>query len=506
MSASRNPAADWPEPADSNNAAWLAQVAPAGWRNPAPASRYNLVVIGGGTAGLVTAVAAAGLGARVALVERHRLGGDCLNTGCVPSKTLLRSARAAAAVREAARFGVRVPQGVEIDFAAVMERMRAVRAAISPHDSAQRLRGLGVDVFFGAARFAASDELEVAGARLRFRRAVIATGARFAPPGLRGLESVRYLTHESVWSLTEQPKRLAVLGGGPIGCELSQAFARLGTRVTLFHPHPELLNKEDADAAALVRASLQTDGVDIRLGARVASVRSGESGSVVLDGEPEPFDALLVATGRKPNLENLGLEAAGVHLTPEGRLVVNDRLQTSNPRIFAAGDVCLHDQFTHAADFSARLVVQNALFFGRKRASSLLVPRATYTDPELASVGLTQAAVRERGIEVDVFQRSLAEVDRACTDDEGAGFVRLVVAAGTDRILGATIVGPHAGDLISEITLAMASGTGLGRIASVIHPYPTLAEAIRQCGDQYNRTRLTPTVKAWMERWFRWQR
>ena len=506
MSMPRNSAADWPEPADSNNAAWLAQVAPSGWRNPAPAPRYNLVVIGGGTAGLVTAVAAAGLGARVALVERHRLGGDCLNTGCVPSKTLLRSARAVAAVREAARFGVRVPEGVQIDFPAVMERLRAVRAAISPHDSAQRLRGLGVDVFLGAACFAARDAIEVGGARFRFSRAVIATGARIAAPKLRGLESIRYLTHESVWSLTEQPRRMAVLGGGPIGCELSQAFARLGTRVTLFHPHPELLNKEDPDAAALIRASLQADGVDVRLGARVASVTPGGAGGVHLDGESEPFDALLVATGRTPNLENLGLEAAGVDVTPEGRLVVSDRLQTTNPRIFAAGDVCLHDQFTHAADFSARLVVQNALFFGRKKASALLVPRATYTDPELASVGLTQASARDRGVAVEVFQRSLAEVDRARTDDEGAGFVRIVVAAGTDRILGATLVAPHAGDLISEITLAMASGTGLGRLASVIHPYPTLAEAIRQCGDQYNRTRLTPTVKAWMERWFRWRR
>lgn len=506
MTSSRKSTADWPEPVDRHNAAWLSRVAPEGWKNPTPATRYNLVVVGGGTAGLVTAVAAAGLGARVALVEQHRLGGDCLNTGCVPSKSLLRSARAAAAVRDAARFGVRVPDGVEVDFAAVMERMRAVRAAISPHDSAQRLRDLGVDVFFGAAQFNGRESLEVSGATLRFRRAVIATGARVSAPTVRGLEAVRYLTHESVWSLTTQPRRLAVLGGGPIGCELAQAFARLGTRVAVIHPHAEILDKEDADAAAVVRAALERDGVEFQLGVRVGAVSTDASGLLFLDAASEPFDALLVATGRKPNVDRLGLESAGVALTPEGKLQVDDRLQTTNSRIFAAGDVCLHDQFTHAADFSARLVVQNALFFGRKKASALLVPRATYTDPELASVGLTVASARNRGVAVDVFHRPFADVDRARTDDDGPGFVRILVASGTDRIVGATIVGPHAGDLISEVALAMASGTGLGRLASVIHPYPTLAEAIRQCGDQFNRTRLTPSVKAWMERWFRWWR
>lgn len=504
----------WPEPADAHNAAWNSLVKPADWQNPEPAARYNLVVIGAGTAGLVTAAAAAGLGAKVALVERNRMGGDCLNTGCVPSKTLIRSARAAAAVREAGRFGVRVPAGVEIDFAAVMERVRSLRAAISPHDSVKRFQELGVDVFLGEGRFTGPGTLEVGGKVLRFRRAVIATGARVAMPGVRGLESVPYLTHETVWSLTEQPRRMAILGGGPIGCELAQAFARLGTQVTVFHSHSGILDKEDADAAAVVRTSLEHDGVRFQLGVRVESASRDASGSIRLGFKTaagavehaEGFDTLLVATGRRPNVSGLGLEAVGVAFDPRRGVVVNDRLQSTNPDIYAAGDVCLSHQFTHAADFSARIVVQNALFYGRKKAGALLIPRATYTDPEVASVGLTQRNAQETGTAVTAFERPFSEVDRARTDDEGGGFVRILVATGTDRIVGATIVGPHAGDMISEVSVAMQSGIGLGSLASVIHPYPTLAEAIRQCGDRYNRTRLTPRVKAWMERWLRWTR
>ncbi len=502
---------------DRSNAAWMEQVRPANWVNPVPASRYNLVVVGAGTAGLVSAAAAAGLGARVALVERHWMGGDCLNTGCVPSKTFIRSARAAAEMRAAARFGIRIPEEATVDFAAVMARVRALRAGISPHDSARRFRDLGVDVFLGEGRFCSGDTLEVNGQKLRFRRAVIATGARAVIPDVRGLAATGFLTHESVWSLTEQPRRLAILGGGPIGCELAQAFARLGTAVTVFHSKPSILEKEDADAAAVVRVALERDGVEFLRGVRVESaVRQtdglihigfrSESGASSSAGSREGFDTLLVATGRRPNVAGLGLEAAGVAFDELRGVHVNDRLQTTNPRIFAAGDVCLRHQFTHAADFAARIVVQNALFLGRKKASQLNIPRSTYTDPEIASVGLTRQEAGERGIAVTAFQRDFKDVDRARTDGVEEGFVRILVATGSDRIVGATVVGSHAGELISELSVAMSGGIGLGRLANVIHPYPTLAEAIRQCGDLYNRTRLTPTVKSLMARWLAWTR
>lgn len=501
-------------PADGFNAELLAQVHPSGWRNPSPAKRYNLVVLGGGTAGLVAAAGAAGLGARVALVERHLLGGDCLNYGCVPSKTLLRAARAAAEVRAAGRFGVRVPDGVTVDFAAVMARVRSLRAGISHHDSAARFRELGVDVFLGNGRFTKRDTIEAGGAALRFRKAVIATGARAAVPEIRGLREAGFLTNESVWSLTELPQRLVVLGGGPIGCELAQAFARLGSRVTLLHNKPTLLDKEDVDAAAVVQSALAGDGVETICGAKVTAVEcTGNDKKTVRFEMPGTAnrsevvaDAILVATGRQPNVADLGLETAGVAFDTRSGVVVDGHLRTSNRRIFAAGDVCSRHKFTHAADFAARLVIQNALFLGRKQAGALVIPRTTYTDPEVAVVGWTEREAAAQGVAVTKFVRELKDVDRARTEGHAAGFVKILVAGGGDRIVGATVVSPHAGDLISEISVAMAGGVGLGRLANVIHPYPTEAEAIRQCGDLYNRTRLTPPVKAWLAWWLAWSR
>jgi pyruvate/2-oxoglutarate dehydrogenase complex dihydrolipoamide dehydrogenase (E3) component/uncharacterized membrane protein YdjX (TVP38/TMEM64 family) len=499
------------EPVDAHNARLVSYVHPPDWRNPTPAPCYNLVVIGAGTAGLVTAAGAAGLGAKVALIEKHLLGGDCLNVGCVPSKAIIRSGRALSDANDAGRFGVRVGGPAQADFAVVMERMRKLRADLSPHDSAQRFAKLGVDVFLGEARFAGPDTVEVAGQTLRFKRAVIATGARAVAPPIPGLAEAGYLTNETIFNLTRCPTRLAIIGGGPIGCELAQAFQRLGSQVSLLHKNAHLLDREDMEAAALVQKTFIREGITLALSATITRVERHAGGKFIYyesQGKKETLavDEILVGTGRAPNIEGLNLEAAGVQYAQGKGVLVNDRLQTSNPHIYAAGDVCMAWKFTHAADFSARIVIQNALFLGRKKASALIMPWCTYTDPEIAHVGLYESDARERGIELDTYVRQFKEVDRAVLDGEEDAFVKFHVRKGHDEILGATIVARHAGEMISEISVAMAARIGLGKLASVIHPYPTQAEALRQCGDAYNRTRLTPTVKKWMGRWLAWQR
>ncbi len=499
-------------PRDEHHEELLARVGPGERENPEPASRYNLVVIGGGAAGLVSAAGAAGLGARVALVERHLLGGDCLHYGCVPSKALIRSSRVVAELRDAGRYGVRAA-GADVDFAAVMERMRRLRARISRHDAVRRFEELGVDVFFGPARFTGAATVAVGERTLRFSRAVIATGGRPAAPALEGLAEAGFLTNETVFGLTRRPERLLVMGGGPIGCELAQACQRLGCRVTLMQKYDRLLNREDPEAAEIVQRRFVAEGVDLRLNAQPLRVSRRGAAKVVhyetADGPAEiEVDEILVAVGRAPNVEGLDLEAAGVRYAGgRGRgVVVNDRLQTSNRRIYAAGDVCLPYQLTHLADAAARIVIQNALFWGRRKLSALTIPWCTYTDPEVAQVGLTEARARERGLAVQTFVKPWGEVDRAVLDGEEEGFVKVVVKAGTDRILGATVVARHAGEMVSEVTTAMAAGLGLGALAGVIHPYPTQAEAIRQTGDMYNRTRLTPLVKGLLRRFLAWRR
>jgi pyruvate/2-oxoglutarate dehydrogenase complex dihydrolipoamide dehydrogenase (E3) component len=482
-----------------------ANVHPEDWQNPEPARRYNLVVVGAGTAGLVSAAGAAGLGARVALVERGFMGGDCLNVGCVPSKTLLRSAQSVGEIRDAAELGVRVPGGTRVDFPAVMDRMRQVRARISPNDSARRFRDeLGVDVFLGQGRFCSGSSLEVEGQTLRFSRAVIATGARPVVPPIEGLREVGFLTNETVFSLEELPRRLLVLGGGPIGCELSQAFRRFGSEVILVEMADQFLGREDRDAAGVLLDAFRRDGVDVRLETSLARVelRNGEKlATLESDGKSETLaiDQILVGVGRAPNLEGLGLESAGVAFGRVG-VEVDDHLRTSNRRIYAAGDICMATKFTHAADFAARAVIQNALFFGRKKLSALTIPWCTYTHPEIAHVGLYQRDAQERGLEIETFVRELRDVDRAIAEGEEEGFVKIHVARGSDRIVGATVVARHAGEMISEISVAMAGKLGLSKLASVIHPYPTQSEAIRQIGDAYNRTRLTPGAKSLFER------
>jgi pyruvate/2-oxoglutarate dehydrogenase complex dihydrolipoamide dehydrogenase (E3) component len=499
------------KPADAHNTRLVSYVHPPDWRNPTPAPRYNLVIIGAGTAGLVTAAGAAGLGAKVALVEKHLLGGDCLNVGCVPSKAIIRSSRVIFDANAAGRFGVQSGEQAQANFPAVMERMRKLRADLSPTDSAQRFAKLGVDVFLGEARFAGPDTVEVAGQTLRFKKAVITTGARALQPAIPGLSEAGFLTNETVFDLTERPPRLAIIGGGPIGCELAQAFQRLGSQVSLLHKNAHLLDREDMDAAAIVQKAFIREGVNVLLNASIIRVERKGAGKFICyesQGREERLevDDILAGAGRAPNVEGLNLEGVGVQYDRSKGVHVNDCLQTSNPRIYAAGDVCLARKFTHAADFTARIVIQNALFLGRKKLSALTMPWSTYTDPEVAHVGLYAHEARERGLEVDTFVREFKHVDRAVLDGEEEGFVKINVRKGSDEILGATIVARHAGEMISEISVAMAARIGLGRLASVIHPYPTQAEAIRQCGDAYNRTRLTPTVKKWMERWLAWQR
>src|SRR5882724_4241478 len=484
-------------PDDEHNRTLLSHVHPVGRTNPTPTGRYNLVV------------RAAGLGAKVALVEHHVMGGDCLNVGCVPSKALIGAARAAASARGAVALGVHVGS-VDVDFAAVMERMRRLRAQLAANDGVERFTRLGVDVYIERGRFTSPTTVEVDGRRLEFSRAVVATGARAAAPPIEGLEETGYLTNETVFWLTELPRRLIVIGAGPIGCEMAQAFRSFGSDVTVIHVDPHVLPREDADAAAIVGRRMAADGVRLIHGARVTRAER-RGGEVVVHydvgGNEGQLvgDRILVGIGRAPNVEGLGLEAAGVRYGASG-VVVDDYLRTSNPRIYAAGDVASRFKFTHVADALARIVVQNALFgtFGRKKASALVVPWCTYTTPEVAHVGSSEQDATARGIEVTTIDVPLRENDRALLDGEDDGFLRVHLRKGSDRIVGATLVAAHAGDMISELTLAMTSRTGLGAIGSTIHPYPTQSEVMKKAADAYNRARLTPRVKKlfawWLER------
>lgn len=488
---------------DGHDRVLVSHVHPPGWTNPTPTGRYNLVVIGGGTAGLVSAVGAAGLGARVALVERGLLGGDCLNVGCVPSKAMIRAARAAHDARAAGELGVRTGP-VEVDFAAAMDRMRRLRAQIAPHDGAARLAKAGVDVYLGEGRFVGRDAIEVGGQRLSFARAVIATGARAAMPAIPGLADAGALTNETVFTLAERPGRLIVIGAGPIGCELAQAFRRLGSEVVLVDRGERILPKDDPDAAAILQTTFEAEGITCVLGARILRVERGPVVVIERGAGEERIagDRILVATGRTPNLASLGLEHAGVAATEHG-VTVDDRLRTTSARVFAAGDVASRFQFTHAADAMARIVIQNALFFGRKRASALTIPWTTYTDPEIAHVGLSAAEAATRGLMT--LTVPMSEVDRATLDGETLGFAR-VHADRKGRIFGATLVARHAGESIGELVLAMTAGLRLGTLASTVHPYPTQADAIRKLGDAYQRTRLTSGVRRVLETILRWRR
>lgn len=496
-------------PFDRHNQTLVSNTHPADWQNPMPNDRYNLLVIGGGSAGLVAAVGAAGLGATVALVEKHLLGGDCLNAGCVPSKTILRSAKAIGDIRRAADLGVMVNGDVTVDFPAVMERMRRIRADISYHDSAQRFRELGIDLYLGEGQFTGAKTFVVDGRSISFSKAVIATGARAAFIPIPGLQETGYITNEGVFELTERPDRLAIIGAGPIGLEMAQAFARFGSQVTLFDILPVMGGLRDPEGLDLIRGALEADGIQFFLESQTQKIERVGANKVITftyAGETQTIavDEILLAAGRRPNIEGLNLEAARVEYTKKG-ISVNDRLQTSNPAIYGAGDVAIPAQFTHTADATARIVLQNALFLGRKKYSDLIIPWVVYTDPEIAHVGLFDYEAEERGTAVDTFTVHLQETDRGRTDGE-EGFAKIYVKRGSDKILGATIIARHAGEMISEITTAMMAGAGMSKLSQTIHPYPTQAEMIKKAADAWSRTRLTPTVAKLFEKWLHMRR
>jgi pyruvate/2-oxoglutarate dehydrogenase complex dihydrolipoamide dehydrogenase (E3) component len=466
---------------------------------------FDIVVIGGGAGGLVVAAGGAALGAKVAVVERHRLGGDCLWAGCVPSKSLIKSARIAYEMRHADRWAL-APADPQPNLARVMERVGRVIKGIEPNDSPERFRGLGVDVVFGSGKFVAPDAFEVDGRRLTARAFVIATGSRPAMPRIAGIEATPCLTNETVFDLREPVPSLIVIGAGPIGCELAQAFRRLGSEVTAIDAAPQILPREDPDLAAVVHQQLGAEGIRHHLGAAIigaggrsgdvrVTVRTADGTSVVVAGSH-----LLIAAGRAANVEGLGLDAAGVRLD-QGRLIVDDRLRTTNRNIYAIGDAAGGYQFTHVAEHHAGIVLRQAIFRMKWAKPSAVVPWCTYTDPELARVGLSETEARQRGVEHRVYRFAFDEIDRARAEDETEGFAKIVTDP-KGRLLGAAIVGAHAGELIAECVLALSKGMRAGDLTGVIHAYPTLAQINRRVADQRLKEGLTPSSKRWIQRIF----
>jgi pyruvate/2-oxoglutarate dehydrogenase complex dihydrolipoamide dehydrogenase (E3) component len=479
------------------------------WRNPDPRGPYHLLIIGAGPAGLIAARAAVRGGARVALIERNLLGGSCLNNGCIPSKAIIRTSRLYREMRDAEHFGGRVPGGIAVDFPAVMERVRSIRARLSERGSAERLAAMGIDLHFGEARFAGPDSVTVGGNVLRFKKALVATGARPVRPPIPGLEEAGYLTYENVFDLTECPQRLLVIGGGPVGCELAQAFARLGSRVTLVEEDPMFLGHEERDAAQLLSDALARDGIEIHLDTQTTRVRvegTDKVADLVNDDTKRTVavDQILVGVGTAPNVQGLELEAAGVVYDDARGIPVDDFLRTTNRRIFAAGDVCGGNKFPHIESATGRIVVANALFLGRQRLSAEAIPWCTFTDPEIAHVGMYVTEARQKNIPVKTFTILMHEVDRAITDGEEEGFVKVHVREGTGKILGATVVASHAGDLINEISLAMSAGLDLHALARVNQPYPTQSQAIKMAAGAYVASRRT-SFRTWlMTKWLSW--
>lgn len=493
-------------PMDEYNQRLVANVHPENWVNPQPAECYDLVIIGAGTAGLVVAAGAAGLGLglKIALIEKHLMGGDCLNVGCVPSKSLIRSSRVLREISKAKNLGVNISQNYDVDFATVMARLRKIRAGISHHDSAARFKNLGVDVFLGSGKFAGNNTIAVDGQILNFKKAVIATGARAVKPEITGIVEAGFLTNENVFSLIQKPDKLAVIGGGPVGCELAQAFRRLGCEVTLFHKGSHILNKEDPEAGKILQRIFSDEGIRLVLNCQleeVVTVTEGKRLYFSSNGHRDSVtvNEILVGAGRVPNVEGLNLEVVGVEYDQKHGVKVNDYLQTTNPNIYAAGDICMNWKFTHAADAAARIVIKNTLFspfgLGRSQLSKLVIPWVTYTDPEIAHVGIYPEAAKKMGLEVVTIQIDFNHVDRAITDSEELGFLKIHHTKGSDEIIGATIVASHAGEMISEITTAIVNKIGLSKLSNVIHPYPTQAEAIKKAADAYRRTLLTTRNK-----------
>jgi len=473
---------------------------------------YNLIAIGAGSAGLVTSYIGAAVKAKVALIEKHRMGGDCLNTGCVPSKALIRTARLLAEARDSARYGVR-RMDAEFDFAEAMERVQAVIGKIEPHDSVERYTGLGVDVIEGAARILSPWEVEVNGRRISARSLVIATGARPTVPALPGLDQVDHYTSDSVWSLRVQPKRLLVLGGGPIGCELAQCFARLGSEVAIVGRAPRLLPREDADAGAAIAARFAREGIRVATGHRALRVEKDGAGGVLVAEHAGtevrlPFDCLLRALGRSANVSGFGLEELGVRLDPRGTIEHDALLRTNFPNIHVCGDVAGPYQFTHVAAHQAWYAAVNALLapFWSFRADYRVIPWATFTDPEVARVGLSEDEATAQGVAYELTRYGIDDLDRAIADGADEGYVKVLTEPGKDRILGATIVGAHAAELLAEFVLAMKWGIGLNKLLGTIHTYPTMAEANKYAAGVWKKAHAPQGALRWAERFFRWRR
>jgi len=486
----------------------LSNVHPLDWKNPEPEDKYDLVVIGAGSAGLVAAIGGARLGARTAIIEKGKLGGDCLNYGCVPSKLLIRSARAYHEATNAGHLGINI-NSASIDFPAVMQRLENVRADISKNDSAERLQNEGVDVFFGEAHFTSEDSIEVEDLSLKFKRAIIATGAKARIPSLDGLEESGFLTNETIFDLQSLPETLMIMGGGPLGCELAQAFNRLGSQVYIVQRGSQFLKREDPDAAAIIAETFKKEGIKVLFSTETKKVTAAGAGrkSVTLscNGEDSNIlvDSILVAAGREPDLSSLTPESAGVEHDKRSGLIVDDHLRTTNPRIYAAGDICLKYKFTHTADASARIALQNALFGNLKKLSSLTIPWCTYTDPEVAHVGIYEKEAREKGLDFETIVLPMKDVDRPRLEGQENGMLKIVYQRKKGIILGATLVASNAGDMISEISVAIDSSLPLGKLANVIHPYPTQSEIFKKAADVYNGKRLTPFVKKLLNVWMR---
>jgi pyruvate/2-oxoglutarate dehydrogenase complex dihydrolipoamide dehydrogenase (E3) component len=486
----------------------------AGWKKPRRFER-NLVVIGAGSAGLVSAYIAAAVKAKVTLVEKHKLGGDCLNTGCVPSKALIRSAKLLSHIRRSTEFGIREAKA-DFDFAEAMERVQRVIKTVEPHDSAERYTGLGVEVIEGTAKIVSPWEVEIARAdgsvqRLSTRAIVIAAGARPFVPPIPGIENTGYVTSDTVWNLRELPKRLVVLGGGPIGSELTQTFARLGAKVTQVEMAPRILMREDPEVSELVAQRFRAEGIDVLVGhkAKQFVVENGEKILIAEHAGQDvriPFDGLLVAVGRVANLNGYGLEELGIPV--ERTVITNEFLQTKYPNIYAAGDVAGPYQFTHTAAHQAWYATVNALFDPLKkfRADYSVIPWATFVEPETARVGLNELEAKERGIPYEVTVYAIDDLDRAIADSEAHGFVKVLTVPGKDRILGVTIVGEHAGDLIAEYVLAMRHGIGLNKILGTIHIYPTLAEANKYAAGVWKKAHAPQKLLELLERFHAWRR
>lgn len=473
---------------------FLRRVRPEPWQNPVPNGVYDLAILGAGPAGIAAAEEAARLGVRVALIERNRIGGNSLNTGSVPSKSIVKSAGVYAEMHKAEQFGAPMPSEPALDFAKVMDRMRRVRTRISEHHSVEKLHALRIDIYFDTARFEAADMMRVGDAALRFKKAIIATGARSkAPLEIPGLEQAGYRTSATIFDMDVLPKRLAVIGGGPLGCELAQAFSRLGSHVTIVQNDAKFLPREERDAAEILSRAMARDGVEIRLNTTVTGAR-GAGGAKILEtvnndvkGDIEA-DEVLLSIGRAPNVEFLGLEKAGISVDPELRIKVDDFLATTNPAVYAAGDVCMDLKFTNAAQASARIAVRNALSGRQEKHSELVIPWCTYCDPEIAHIGAHVWEARLKSVPIKSYTVMMHDVDRAITDSSDIGFVKIHIAEGTDRILGATIVASRASELINEMSVVISAGIGMNDLAKVAHTYPAESGAIVLAALAYVRT------------------